>query len=119
MAARHFDVLVLIARPAAGKSEIIDYLAQTPPEERWRRFHVGRSTCSTTSRCYGPGSRKTAFWSGWASYGRCTAVNKSAPTRARQPAQREWIRRPTRSPLPGRSGWVRPSQAAAGGGSHR
>src|SRR5512140_3046910 len=36
-----FKVLILIARPAAGKSEIIDYLKQTPPAERLRRFHVG------------------------------------------------------------------------------
>jgi hypothetical protein len=37
----HFDIILLIARPAAGKSEIIDYLKRTPPEERMRRFHVG------------------------------------------------------------------------------
>jgi hypothetical protein len=37
-----FDLILLIARPAAGKSEIIDYLKQTPPEARARRFHVGR-----------------------------------------------------------------------------
>ncbi len=36
----HFDVLLLIARPAAGKSEIIDYLKRTPVEERKTRFHV-------------------------------------------------------------------------------
>ena len=36
-----FDVLLLIARPAAGKSEIIDYLKQQPPEARLQRFHVG------------------------------------------------------------------------------
>ena len=36
-----FDILLLIARPAAGKSEIIDYLKQTPLPERQRRFHVG------------------------------------------------------------------------------
>jgi hypothetical protein len=36
-----FDILILIARPAAGKSEIIDYLKKTPLEERIRRFHVG------------------------------------------------------------------------------
>ncbi|MBN2502101.1 MAG: hypothetical protein JXB38_15060 [Anaerolineales bacterium] len=36
-----FDVLLLIARPAAGKSEIIDYLKRTPVEERKSRFHVG------------------------------------------------------------------------------
>lgn len=37
-----FDVLLLIARPAAGKSEIIDYLKRTPLEERLRRFHIGK-----------------------------------------------------------------------------
>lgn len=36
-----FDVLLLIARPAAGKSEIIDYLKRTDLEERRRRFHTG------------------------------------------------------------------------------
>lgn len=37
-----FDVLILIARPAAGKSEVIDYLKRTPLEERLRRFHIGK-----------------------------------------------------------------------------
>ena len=37
-----FDILLLIARPAAGKSEIIDYLKRTPVEERIRRFHIGQ-----------------------------------------------------------------------------
>lgn len=36
-----FDILVLNARPAAGKSEIIDYLKKCPLEERKRRFMVG------------------------------------------------------------------------------
>ena len=36
-----FDILVLIARPAAGKSEIIDYLKNTPLPQRLSRFHVG------------------------------------------------------------------------------
>lgn len=35
-----FDVLFLIARPAAGKSEIIDYLKRTASDERRRRFHI-------------------------------------------------------------------------------
>jgi hypothetical protein len=35
-----FAILLLIARPAAGKSEIIDYLKRTPGEERARRFHI-------------------------------------------------------------------------------
>jgi len=36
-----FKVLLLIARPGAGKSEIIDYLKHTPLAERVRRFHIG------------------------------------------------------------------------------
>jgi hypothetical protein len=36
-----FDIVLLIARPAAGKSEIIDYLKKTPLETRKERFHVG------------------------------------------------------------------------------
>jgi hypothetical protein len=36
-----FDVILLNARPAAGKSEILDFLKKTPLEERMRRFHVG------------------------------------------------------------------------------
>jgi hypothetical protein len=36
-----FAVLILVARPAAGKSEIIDYLKKTDLETRRARFHVG------------------------------------------------------------------------------
>ncbi len=36
-----FDVLILIGRPAAGKSEVIDHLKSTLARERSRRFHVG------------------------------------------------------------------------------
>ena len=36
-----FNIILLIARPAAGKSEIIDYLHRTPLPERIERFHVG------------------------------------------------------------------------------
>ncbi len=36
-----FPILILNARPAAGKSEIIDYLQRMPLEERRERFHVG------------------------------------------------------------------------------
>jgi hypothetical protein len=36
-----FDIILLIARPAAGKSEIIDYLKKSSPEERVKRFHIG------------------------------------------------------------------------------
>lgn len=36
-----FDVLFLVARPAAGKSEVIDYLRRVAVEERKHRFHIG------------------------------------------------------------------------------
>lgn len=36
-----FKIILLTARPAAGKSEIIDYLRRTPLPERIERFHVG------------------------------------------------------------------------------
>lgn len=36
-----FEVIILNGRPAAGKSEVIDYLKKTPVEERVRRFHIG------------------------------------------------------------------------------
>ncbi len=37
-----FDILFLIGRPAAGKSEIIDFLKRVPEEERKSRFHIGK-----------------------------------------------------------------------------
>jgi hypothetical protein len=36
-----FRSIVLIGRPAAGKSEIIDFLKSTAPAERRARFHIG------------------------------------------------------------------------------
>ena len=36
-----FDILTIIARPAAGKSEIIDYLKKIPQEQRVEHFHIG------------------------------------------------------------------------------
>lgn len=36
----HFDVIILTARPAAGKSEVIHYLKNTDPETRLKRFHI-------------------------------------------------------------------------------
>jgi hypothetical protein len=36
-----FDILLLIARPAAGKSEIIAHLKNTPLQQRIDRFHIG------------------------------------------------------------------------------
>jgi hypothetical protein len=35
-----FDVLILIGRPASGKSEIIHHLAHASPQVRRRQFHV-------------------------------------------------------------------------------
>jgi hypothetical protein len=37
-----FESIILIARPAAGKSEILDYLKKLPAKERAERFHVGQ-----------------------------------------------------------------------------
>ncbi|MBA4313348.1 MAG: hypothetical protein C0417_12050 [Chlorobiaceae bacterium] len=36
----NFDVIILIGRPAAGKSEVIDFLKKTPASERSNRFHI-------------------------------------------------------------------------------
>jgi hypothetical protein len=35
-----FDVLILIGRPATGKSEIIDFLKHTAPDVRRGRYHI-------------------------------------------------------------------------------
>jgi hypothetical protein len=35
-----FDILLIIARPAAGKSEIIAHLRNTPDDERQRKYHI-------------------------------------------------------------------------------
>jgi len=39
---QRFEIIILLGRPAAGKSEVIDFLKKTPVEERLRRFHIGR-----------------------------------------------------------------------------
>ena len=36
-----FPIILLIARPAAGKSEVIHYLTNLPEQERVDNFHVG------------------------------------------------------------------------------
>jgi hypothetical protein len=36
----NFDVIILIGRPAAGKSEVIDFLKKAPTAERSARFHI-------------------------------------------------------------------------------
>jgi len=41
MAPEIFPIVILNGRPAAGKSEILDYLKKVPPVERARRFHIG------------------------------------------------------------------------------
>ena len=40
MVIEHFPVLIITGRPAAGKSEVIDFLKKTDPQERLRRFHI-------------------------------------------------------------------------------
>jgi hypothetical protein len=36
-----FRLILLLARPAAGKSEIMDFLRNLPTEERMTQYHVG------------------------------------------------------------------------------
>jgi hypothetical protein len=36
-----FNVIILLGRPAAGKSEVIDFLRKTPVDERIRLFGIG------------------------------------------------------------------------------
>lgn len=36
----HFPILIITGRPAAGKSELIDFLKKCDPRERLRRFHI-------------------------------------------------------------------------------
>ncbi len=40
MAKNTFDLLILVGRPASGKSEIIDFLTRLPEDVRCERFHV-------------------------------------------------------------------------------
>jgi hypothetical protein len=37
-----FPLLILNARPGAGKSEVIEYLKSVPLEERKHRFHINQ-----------------------------------------------------------------------------
>jgi hypothetical protein len=39
-----FDKIILLGRPASGKSEIIHYLKNTELDERKKRFHTGKLT---------------------------------------------------------------------------
>jgi hypothetical protein len=41
MSRNTFDIVILNGRPAAGKSEVIDYLKSVPLDERVERFHIG------------------------------------------------------------------------------
>jgi hypothetical protein len=41
MEKKTFAVIILIGRPAAGKSEVISYLKTVPLKERVKRFHIG------------------------------------------------------------------------------
>jgi len=42
MQKNNFDIIILLGRPASGKSEVIDYLKKTSVQERLRRFHIGK-----------------------------------------------------------------------------
>lgn len=37
-----FEKIILLGRPASGKSEVINYLKNTPDNERKERFHIGK-----------------------------------------------------------------------------
>lgn len=37
-----FEKIILLGRPASGKSEVINYLKNTPDSERKERFHIGK-----------------------------------------------------------------------------
>jgi hypothetical protein len=39
--ANNFPILIITARPAAGKSEVIDFLKKANPSERLHRFRIG------------------------------------------------------------------------------
>jgi hypothetical protein len=36
----HFEIILLLGRPASGKSEVIDFLKKTPIPERSKRYHI-------------------------------------------------------------------------------
>lgn len=40
MNTNHFPILIITGRPAAGKSEVIDFLKKCDPKERLERFHI-------------------------------------------------------------------------------
>ena len=40
MSTMNFPILIITGRPAAGKSEVIDFLKRTDPRERLSRFHI-------------------------------------------------------------------------------
>ncbi len=42
MSKNNFDIIILLGRPASGKSEVIDYLKKTTVVERLKRFHIGK-----------------------------------------------------------------------------
>jgi hypothetical protein len=42
MAKNNFNIIILLGRPASGKSEVIDFLKKIPIAERLYRFHIGK-----------------------------------------------------------------------------
>ena len=60
MEKKTFDVIILNGRPAAGKSEVIDYLKKIPLQgARSSAFTSASSRRSTTSPSSGSASRTT------------------------------------------------------------
>jgi len=42
MSDKRFKIIILIGRPASGKSEVIDYLKSASENERLKRFYIGK-----------------------------------------------------------------------------
>jgi hypothetical protein len=64
-----FKTLFFLARPAAGKSEIIRYLEGLPENERKERFHIGKMIALDDFPCCGLGLKKMICWNRWESHG--------------------------------------------------
>ena len=38
-----FDIILLVALPASGKSEVRNFMANLPPERLLKEFHIGEN----------------------------------------------------------------------------
>ncbi len=57
----NFYVLLIIGRPASGKSEIIDFLKRVPADERREALHIGNFVEIDDFQCSGPGWKNTPY----------------------------------------------------------